>query len=157
MDGYDMDYKIRKLEPEKYNEINNNVWDISKNREMSKKWYEQLVSGNRITFIYTENGKHLGQCDLVFDMGDSDYTIKNKRIYLSRMIVKPECRNRGIGNLLIDFLANYAKNLGYEEMSLGVDIVNVGARWLYEKNGFTNIIFVGEDKDGKYVKLLKTL
>ena len=42
-------------------------------------------------------------------------------------------------------------------MSLGVDIVNIGARWLYEKNGFVHIVFVGEDEDGKYVRLLKTL
>jgi ribosomal protein S18 acetylase RimI-like enzyme len=47
--------------------------------------------------------------------------------------------------------------LGYSEISLGVDISNVGARRLYEKKGFTNIIFVGEDKDGKFVKLIKTI
>ena len=150
-----MDYHIQKVNPEKYNKINN-LWDISKNREMSKKWYDELLSGNRITFVCMERGEHLGQCDLVFDTNDPDYTIENKRIYLSRMIVKPECRNRGIGNLLINYLSNYAKNLGYEEMSLGVDIINIGARWLYERNGFTNIIFVGED-ERKYVKLLKIL
>jgi len=31
------------------------------------------------------------------------------------------------------------------------------AFFLYEKNGFTNIVFVGEDSDGKYVKLVKAL
>lgn len=150
-----MDYQILKLEPQNYDKLNN-IWDMNKKPEISKKWYEQLVNGNRIIFVYIKNGEYLGEGDLVFDMNDPDYTIANKRIYLSRMVVKSEHRNRGIGSIIIDFLIDYAKKLRYEEMSLGVDIVNIGARWLYEKKGFTNIIFVGEDNDGKYVKLLKT-
>jgi len=49
------------------------------------------------------------------------------------------------------------KELGYSEMSLGVDIDNINARHLYEKKGFNNVIFEGEDEYGKYVKLLKNL
>ena len=154
-----MSYEIQKLEPRNYHKCNN-IWDMNKNEyfiERSKKWYEELITGNRIIFVYIENGEYLGEGSLVFSNGDSDYTVANKRIYLSRMIVKPECRNRGIGSILINFLVDYAKKSGYKEMSLGVDITNIGARWLYEKKGFTNIIFVGEDKDGRYVKLIKTL
>jgi ribosomal protein S18 acetylase RimI-like enzyme len=103
------------------------------------------------------NGEYLGEASLVFDKNDPDYVIPNKRIYFSRLIVKSECRGQGIGGVLIDHLVAYAKELGYEEMSLGVDIVNIGARWLYEKKGFTNTVFVGEDKAGKYVKLVKKL
>ncbi|MEA4824064.1 MAG: GNAT family N-acetyltransferase [Clostridiaceae bacterium] len=151
-----MDYQIKKLEPENYNKCNN-IWDMNKHSELAKRWYNELLSGNRIIFIYEVNGEYIGEGSLVLDENDPDYTIPNKRIYLSRMVVKPEFRNQGIGGLIIDFLISYAKNLGYVEMSLGVDIVNIGARWLYEKKGFTNIIFVGEDNDGKYVKLVKTL
>jgi GNAT superfamily N-acetyltransferase len=122
-----------------------------------KFFYDELVSGNRIIFVYEVDGEYLGEGALVFEKNDPDYTIPGKRIYLSRMVVKREFRGQGIGGLLIDYLVAYAKELGYEEMSVGVDIVNVGARWLYEKKGFTNTIFVGEDKDGKYVKLLKAL
>ena len=151
-----MSGKIIKLEPENYAKCSN-IWNMEKNPGQTQRWYEELLSGNRVIFVYAVDGEYLGEAALVFDNGDSDYTIKNRRVYLSRMIVKPECRNNGIGGLLIDYLMDYAKNLGYAEMSLGVDIVNVGARWLYEKKGFTSIIFVGEDKYGKYVKLLKTL
>jgi ribosomal protein S18 acetylase RimI-like enzyme len=151
-----MNYKIEKLTPDNYIKCGN-IWDMNKNPDMTKKWYDELVSGNRVIFVYIENGEYLGEGSLVFNNGDSDYTIENKRIYLSRMVVKSDCRNRGIGKIILDYLINYAKELGYKEMSLGVDINNVGARWLYESRGFTSIIFVGEDKDGKYVKLLKTL
>lgn len=42
-------------------------------------------------------------------------------------------------------------------MSVGVNLNNYNAKHLYEKKGFTEIIFDGEDDDGKYVKLLKKL
>jgi ribosomal protein S18 acetylase RimI-like enzyme len=151
-----MNYTIEKLNPENYQKCGN-IWDMNKNPNMTKKRYDELVSGNRVIFVYIENGEYMGEGSLVFNNGDSDYTIENERIYLSRMVVKPDCRNRGIGKIMLNYLIKYSRELGYKEMSLGVDITNIGARWLYESNGFTNTIFVGEDKDGKYVKLLKTL
>ena len=151
-----MNYVIEKLAPENYQKLSN-IWDMERNPEAAKRYYDELVSGNRIIFVYIENGEYLGEGSIVLDRNDPDYTIENERIYISRMVVKKEHRGRGIGSIILDFLIDYSKNLGYKEMSLGVDIVNIGARWLYEKKGFTNIIFVGEDEAGKYVKLLKTL
>lgn len=152
-----MNDKIIKLESENYFKCSN-IWDMDKNPARTKYWYDDMLSGNRIIFVYVEEGEYIGEGSLVLKRdGDPDYTIPNQRIYLSRMIVKAEYRNHGIGGKMIDFLVDYAKKQGYTEMSLGVDIINIGARWLYEKKGFTKIIFVGEDSDGKYVKLLKTL
>lgn len=148
--------EIIKLNPKDYYKCGN-IWDINKDSNMTKNWYDELVSGNRIIFVYTENDEFIGEGALVFNNNDSDYTIENKRIYLSRMIVKPDCRNRGIGGIIIDYMINYAKQLGYIEMSLGVDIDNESARHLYDKKGFTTVIFEGEDDWGKYVKLLKRL
>ena len=151
-----MEYCIIKLDPKDFRRLGS-IWDMNKHAEITKIRYEQLVSGNRIIFVYNENGEFLGEGDIVFNINDPDYTIANKRIYLSRMIVREEHRCRGIGQTILDYLVDYARSIGYEEMSLGVNIDNIGARWLYEKNGFTNIVFVGEDSDGKYVKLVKAL
>lgn len=149
-------YTIIKLELKDYFKCEN-IWNMTRNPDMTKKWYGELVNGNRITFVYTENDVFIGEGSLVFNRGDADYTIPGKRIYLSRMIVKAEHRNRGIGGIIIDFLIDYAKRLGYEEMSLGVDTNNINARHLYEKKGFTNVIFLGEDDNGEYVKLLRKI
>ncbi|MFC7686647.1 GNAT family N-acetyltransferase [Ureibacillus sp. GCM10028918] len=149
-------YKIKKLNPEEYNKCIN-IWDMDKHKNMAKMFYEELVSGNRITFIYLENNEFIGEGSLVFKNNDPDYTIPNKRIYLSRMIVKEEYRNRGIGGIILDYLIDYAEQLGYEEITLGVDTDNFNARHLYEKKGFTNVLFIGEDEHGEYVKLLKNL
>ena len=151
-----MDTEIIKLTPENYSKCSN-IWDMEKDFERANRFYDDMLSGNRIIFVYVKNGEYIGEGALVFQNVDPDYTIEGKRVYLSRLIVKPEYRNLGIGGKIIDSLVCHAKSLGYTEIALGVDIANVGARWLYEKKGFVNTIFVGEDRAGKYVKLLKTL
>ena len=152
-----MNSKIIPLSAENYRKCSN-IWNMDKHHELARRCYEELLSGNRRIFVYTEQDEYIGEGALVFDdNGDPDYTILGKRIYFSRMVVKKEYRNKGIGTEILAFLVDYARELGYSEMSVGVDIDNIGARWLYEKNGFTKIIFVGEDDGGKYVKLLKKL
>ncbi|MFC4323085.1 GNAT family N-acetyltransferase [Litchfieldia salsa] len=149
-------YQILKLSLEDFNKCSN-IWDMNNKPEMAKRFYDELVSGNRITFIYLENEEFIGEGSLVFNNNDPEYTIPNKRIYLSRMIVKEGYRNRGIGGIILDYLIEYAEQLGYEEIALGVDTDNINARHLYEKKGFTNVLFVGEDEYGEYVKLLKII
>jgi diamine N-acetyltransferase len=149
-------YKMIKLEPKDYNKCEN-IWNMTKNTDRAKRWYDELVNGNRIIFVYTENNEFLGEGSLVLKNADPDYTITDKRIYLSRMVVKAEYRNRGIGSIIIDYLIDYAKQMGFEEISLGVDTDNLAARHLYEKKGFTNEIFKGTDVSGEYIKLLRNL
>ena len=151
-----MEYPIQKLRPEEYQKCNA-IWDMSKNPENAKRWYDELAAGNRIIFVYVENGEYLAEGALVLQNGDPGYTIPKQRVYLSRLIVKSACRRQGIGSRMVDYLIDYAKKQGYSEMTVGVDITNINARRLYEKKGFTNIIFAGEDEYGRYVKLLKKL
>ena len=133
--------EIIKLDVKNYNKCNN-IWDMKKKPELRDKFYNELISGNRITFVYEMEDCYMGEVSLVFDMNDSDYTIDNKRIYLSRFLVKKEMRNKGIG---------------YIEMSVGVDLDNYIALMIYHKYGFDKIIKVDEDEAGKYLKLLKKL
>lgn len=93
----------------------------------------------------------------MFDMNNPDYTIEGKRIYFSRLIVKQEYRHQGIGSTIVDFIIDYVKELGYSEISIGVDVDNYPARALYAKKGFSQVIFQGIDKQGEYQKLVKTI
>ncbi len=104
-------YQIKKLDPDDYNKCSN-IWDMKKSPKMTKMFYDELVSGNRMTFIYLENDEFIGEGSIVFRTNDLDYTIPDKRIYLSHMIVKEEERNRGIGGIILDYLINYAEQLG---------------------------------------------
>lgn len=146
---------IIQLKSEDYKKCQN-IWDMSK-QPSAPKWYDELISGNRTIFVYQLNGEYIGEGALVFDTGDSHYTIPNQRIYLSWLFVKEDYRGQGIGGKIVDHLIENAKQLGFDELSLGVDCNNEVARHLYTKKGFNTILFQGVDEAGAYVKLLKEL
>ncbi len=53
--------------------------------------------------------------------------------YLSRLIVKPNYRNKGIGGILIDFMIEKMKHYDYKEIVVGADKDNFAAGHLYHK------------------------
>lgn len=135
----------------------NNIWNMKKQNKLAEKFLSELKSGNRVTYICKDADDFIGEISFVKEMNDLDYTIPNKRIYISRLIVKKEYRRKGIGKMLVDFITDKVKELGYSEMSIGVDLENYPALKLYINNGFDKVIFIGEDEQGKYVKLLKII
>lgn len=147
---------IIKLHPEDYSKCSN-IWNMEKNPDWADEWYKQILEGSREVFIYTMDGEFIGEIALYKNKKDKDYYISGKRIYISRMIVKKEFRNRGIGGSLIDFACNIARDRGYKEISLGVDADNQNALHLYEVKGFTTQLFHGSDKHGEFYKLMKKL
>ena len=148
--------QIIKLNIVDYNRCSN-IWNMNRQKDLAEKFYAELLSGNRTTYIYTVDDEFVGEISLVRDMKDSDYTISGKRAYVSRLIVKPEFRRRGIGRKLVDFIFEEAIKSDYSELSIGVDVDNFAALKLYVNAGFDKIVYIGADNQGKYMKLLKTL
>ncbi len=146
------------IEPLKTDEYSmcSNIWNM-KSQPLTEKWREEITSGNRLVFIYKINGEFIGEGALVLDAKDADYTIPSKRVYVSRMIVKKEYRKRGIGSEILEFLMRKAIEMGYSEITVGVNKDNVNALHLYRKYGFTEVLFDGEDEHGEYFKLMKRL
>ena len=135
----------------------NNIWNMEKNKELKDRFYNELVSKNRMTFVYTKDEEYIGEISIVFNKNDEDYSIPGIRLYVSRIIVKKEFRRRGYGKKLMNHIIEYAKREGYKELSLGVNLDNYIALKLYVELGFDKIQYIGEDNDGKYVKLIKRL
>ena len=148
-------YIIERLNIKDYSKCNN-IWNMEK-CEFTEKFYQEIENGNRVVFIYKINDEFIGEIAYVFDMNDTDYTIPNQRIYISRLIVKKEYRNQGIGGILIDYILDEIKKMGYKEATIGVDKDNVTAIHLYKKKGFTNILFDGKDEYGEFYKLMKEI
>ena len=146
---------IEPLKLEDYHKCSN-IWNM-KGQPLAEKWKREIETGNRFVFVYKINGEFIGEGALVLDMGDPDYTIPDKRVYVSRMIVKKEYRGRGIGSEILEFLIRRAKELGFSEMTIGVDKDNGNALHLYRKYGFTEVLFDGADEDGEYFKLMKRI
>lgn len=151
-----MNFEIIELSPAEFEKCGN-IWNMKQQEKLAKQFYSELISGNRITYVYKQDDEFIGEISLVFNMNDSDYTIDKQRIYVSRLIVKPEKRRNGIGKKLVEYATDKAKGMGYSKMSIGVDLDNYPALKLYADSGFNKILFIGEDKQGKYVKLLKKI
>ena len=149
-------YVIKKLEPEEIYKWYED-WDNKANPLWVRAIYDDMKSGNRLIFVCAKYGKLMGEGELVLKHTDPDYSIPLKRIHLSRLIIKPDFMNQGAGGALVDYLFSYARSLGYEEMSVGVDLEDLSAKHLYEVKGFMEVNNEGEDEDGKYLKLLKKL
>ena len=141
------DYKmnIELLKIEDYSKCSN-IWNMKKQSKLAEQFLDELKSGNRVTYIYKDGDEFIGEISLVREMNDSDYTIQNQRVYVSRLIVKKDCRRKGIGKKLVDFITDKAKELGYSEMSIGVDLDNYPALKLYIDSGFDKVIYIGEDE-----------
>lgn len=148
-------YKIEKLDINDYEKCNN-IWEMSK-CEFTEKFRQEIENGNRTVFIYKTNEEFIGEIAYVLDMQDTDYTIPNQRIYISRLIVKPTHCNQGIGGILIDFILKEIKKLGYTEATIGVDKDNLIALHLYKSKGFNQVLFDGKDEYGEFYKLMKIL
>ncbi len=151
----DKQITIERLNPDDYGKCAN-IWNM-KSQPLADKWLDEIKSGNRLVFIYKINGEFIGEGALVLDTDDPDYTIPNRRVYVSRMIVKKEYRNRGIGSEILAFLIEKANEMGFEEMTIGVDKDNVNALKLYRKFGFDEVLFDGADENGEYFKLMKRI
>ncbi len=150
------EYEICRLNPQEFDKCSN-IWNMCKEKDKAELFLSELKSGNRTTYIYKENDAFLGEISLVTHTEDSDYTIENKRIYLSRLVVKKGYRGNGVGTKLVNYAIEKAKEMDYEEISVGVDLNNYVALKLYVKLGFDKLIFVGEDELGKYLKLIRKL
>lgn len=151
-----MKSEIIKLDITDYQKCSN-IWNIESQSELAEKFYNELLTDNRTTYIYTIDNEFVGEISFVKEMNDSDYTIPNRRIYVSRLIVKYEYRRQGIGRKLVDFITEKAKSQGYTEMSIGVDLDNYPALKLYMEAGFDRVIYIGEDEQGQYLKLIKEI
>ncbi len=148
--------QIIRLKPEEFHKCGS-IWDLEKHAGLAARFLAELRSGNRLTWVCERDGLFIGEISLVLEKDDPAYTIPGRRVYVSRLIVKPGERRKGIGKALTDYAVARASEMGYAEMTIGVDLDNYPALRLYWEEGFRELIFVGEDADGKYCKLLKRL
>ncbi len=142
-------FEIIKLNSSNYN-LSNNIWNMER-CEFTEQFTQQVAYGTREPYLMKYKKKYVASCDLVTDYGE--YTEKDVKIYLSRLIVKKEYRNKGIGQELLKYMINLCKEKGYKQITVGVDIDNSNALHIYKKFGF-KIYETATDEYGEFYKMI---
>lgn len=144
-----MNYAVEQLSISNYDK-SNDVWDM-KRCPFTEQFKEQIACGNRESYLMKYSDKYIASCDLVYDYGE--YTEANIKVYLSRLIVKKEYRNQGIGQELLKYMIALCKEKGYKQITVGVDTDNKNALHIYQKYGFS-VYETATDEYGEYYKMI---
>jgi ribosomal protein S18 acetylase RimI-like enzyme len=77
----------------------------------------------------------------------------NNRLVMTQLLVKDECRGKGVGRMLFDFVKDYARREEYRIITLETQNINTPAIDFYLKMGFTfcgtNLFFYSNDDIGE--------
>ncbi len=147
-------YSVKQIGSEEYSNCSE-IWNKQKFQYTENMNKEQIKTGNRDVFILTVEDQYIAMCDLVYNKPEYE-TVPDKRLYLSRLVVKKNYRGEGYGKAILQYILSIAKEKEYSEIVLGVDCDNTVALNLYKKLGFS-IYELDEDKDGKFYKMIKFL
>lgn len=79
------------------------------------------------------------------------------QLEITNIVVKKDFRKNGIGNELLEKIIKLAKENGKDKIILEVNITNLAAIKLYEKNGFKNIGFRKKYYNNTYDANIMTL
>ena len=100
---------------------------------------EQLLSDpNRPIFVAVRGGFVLGYCFCIHKEYQHEAVLTDrKELYIDDLCVEETCRGQGIASALYAYVQAYAKEQGYQYLTLNVWCGNNGAMKFYENAGMT--------------------
>ncbi len=112
-------------------------------------------------FVLFDNQKIIGELRVKYISDDNSFAEKGKRAYLYAFRIHQKYQGKGLGNFLLENVLTILAENGYNEFTVGVEDDNARARYMYEKNGFTEpIARIKENYQGdsyEYDLLLKRI
>ena len=91
-------------------------------------------------FALFDGAKIIGELRVKYISDDNRFAEKGKRAYLYAFRIHKKYQGKGLGNLLLENVLTILAENGYIEFTVGVEDDNARARYMYEKNGFTEPI-----------------
>lgn len=88
-------------------------------------------------FALFDRDNIIGELRAKYISDDTCFAEKGKRAYLYAFRIHKKYQGKGLGNFLIENVLATLKENGYNEFTVGVEDSNARARYMYEKNGFT--------------------
>lgn len=107
-------------------------------RNLFRQAYEDMRAGSRLLLVmeHTPSGEIVGQIFLQWNSSDPRFADGRRRGYLYSLRVKPAYQRRGLGTALLNAAEAALLERGMDTASIGVEKNNLGARALYERQGY---------------------
>lgn len=110
--------------------------------------YRDLIA-KRVVYVLPDEADNI-RAVLVMWMRDN-------YVWVDNLAVWPELQGHGIGKILIDFAAQYAHELGLNELRLLTNVLMVENIAFYERRGFHELERIVTDKGHHVVVMQKSL
>lgn len=108
--------------------------------EMIKENTYRIENGIMDIFALFSGNQLVGELRATYESKDRLEAERNKRAYLSAYRIHEDCRNQGLGKLLLRRVLNCLTEKGYTEFTIGVEDDNAIAKHIYWHFGFTEKI-----------------
>ncbi len=156
LDGYRMNVK-EKQDNQKIEFIKKKMYSVIKLKVTELSMLTTLFNYKDVNEMITENTKDIengvidifalfdrdkiiGELRVKYISDDNRFAEKGKRAYLYAFRIHHKYQGKGLGNFLLKNVLSTLQENGYSEFTVGVEDDNARARYMYEKNGFTETI-----------------
>jgi diamine N-acetyltransferase len=96
-----------------------------------------LAKDNSYGLIAYKDGEAVGYAIVIrHDHGQGFFQKEYRTLFIDQMAVKPDCQGKGIGERLIEAVAELGKREGIKRIELNVWADNEGAKRFYGRCGF---------------------
>ncbi len=103
----------------------------------SAEMFEQIID-NKMLIVATDDEKIVGFLMYVINKVNFDNYVERTLYRVDAVAVDEECRGKGIGHKLFDYLKGIAKENNMDAIELQVNAENKAAKAMYEKYGFSD-------------------
>jgi len=93
---------------------------------------DMIADGYKLAFI--EEG---GKAAAIIGFRYLQYLFYGKHIYINDLSTLPDFRQKGYGSVLLDYVFDYARQRGYQTVTLDSGYQRIDAHRLYLNKGFT--------------------
>ncbi|QHW33238.1 GNAT family N-acetyltransferase [Paenibacillus rhizovicinus] len=120
-------------------------WSWGKYNDTKIKYMEAVQAGTQELWVCeSEDGKLVGELQLVFDSPDPDQANGINRAYLCAFRVHPAYQGKGIGSRLMERVFERAIEKGCTELTIGVELDEEQLIKMYNHWGFIEAIKIKE-------------
>ena len=126
--GYQLSLDMAALEPD--------YFAVAEQREAPMR--EAILQEQKEIFLAEEQGELLGFACVWQEQTkpEENYLVQRKFAYLSDLVLRPDCRGKGIGGALLAACKDWARSRGLSHMKLDSLSENQAANHLYAREGF---------------------